>query len=61
MILDEVGDSSMDYDGIEALFSIINETCSDKNVLLVSHRVEMNEKCRSVIRLAKQNGFTKVI
>lgn len=61
LILDEVGDSSMDYDGIEALFSIINETCSDKNVLLVSHRVEMNEKCRSVIRLAKQNGFTKVI
>jgi DNA repair exonuclease SbcCD ATPase subunit len=61
LILDEVGDSSMDFDGIEALFQIIEETCKDKNVFLVSHRVEMQDKCRSVIRLEKQNGFTKLV
>lgn len=61
LILDEVGDSSMDFDGIEALFQIVSDTCSDKNVFFVSHRVEMSDKCRSVIRLTKQNGFTKIV
>lgn len=61
LILDEVGDSSMDFDGIESLFQIVSDTCSDKNVFFVSHRVEMSDKCRSVIRLTKQNGFTKIV
>lgn len=60
LILDEVGDSSMDFDGIESLFQIVEETCKDKNVFFVSHRIEMQDKCRSVIRLTKQNGFSKI-
>jgi len=61
LILDEVGDSSMDYDGIEALFQIIERAYSDKNVFFVSHRVEMQDKCRALIRLTKSNGFTKIV
>lgn len=61
LFLDEVADSSMDFDGCEAIFQIIESAYGDKNVLLVSHRVEMTDKCRSVIRLEKREGFTKII
>lgn len=61
LFLDEIGDSSMDYDGLEAIFQIVERAYGDKNVFFISHRIEMADKCRSVMRLTKHNGFTKIV
>lgn len=60
LILDEVADSSMDYDGIVALFDIIGYSQHHKNVFCISHRVEVADKCRSMISLEFANGFSKI-
>jgi len=61
LILDEVGDSSMDADGIESLFQIIDGVWGGLNVFFISHRLEMQGKCNSTIQLVSENGFTKII
>lgn len=61
LMLDEVGDSSMDSVGIDALFQII-DSLTDSNVFIISHRPDMADRCRSKIELHKNaSGFTKVL
>ena len=61
LFLDELADSSLDGDGVDALFTIIEEACKNQNVFIVSHRSDMQEKCRSHVKLEKVNGFTRIL
>lgn len=61
LVLDEIGGSSLDDDGIEGLFRIIDKICNDQNVFIISHRVEAKERCRSSIKLQKKDGFTRIV
>lgn len=61
MIFDEVGSDALDSDGIDAFFNIIEMSCKDQNVFMISHNAYVQEKCRSQIRLQKINGFTKIV
>ena len=61
LILDEVLDASLDLNGTEDALSILEEVCVDASVFIISHKNNLDEKVRSVIRLEKQNGFTKIL
>lgn len=60
LVLDEVGGSSLDMDGIDALFSILGEFGEDQNTFIVSHRPEVIERCYSSMKIEKINGFAKI-
>lgn len=61
LVLDEIGGSSLDEDGIEGLFRIVEKVCDEQNVFIISHRVEAKERCRSSIHLKKKDGFTRIV
>jgi DNA repair exonuclease SbcCD ATPase subunit len=59
LILDEVGDSSLDERGVDDLLVII-ESLKNTNVFIVSHRSNFEDKMNSIIRFEKVNGFSKM-
>lgn len=59
LMLDEIGDSSLDSVGVEDLITII-EGLKNSNVFIVSHRGNFEDKVRSIIKVEKFNGFTKI-
>lgn len=61
IIFDEVGSDALDSDGIDAFFNIIEMSCRDQNVFMISHNSYVQEKCHSQIKLQKINGFTKIV
>lgn len=60
LILDEIGASELDADGVDALFEILDNTCRDKQVFIISHRDDIAQRCRSIIQIEKKNGFSKI-
>lgn len=60
LFLDEIGDSSLDANGVEDLMSILEEL-KNTNVFIVSHRGNFEEKMRSIVTIDKINGFSKII
>lgn len=60
LILDEIGGSSLDAEGVEGLFRVLDATCTDQNVFIISHRLEAAERCRSTIKLIKKDGFVRL-
>ena len=61
LVLDEVADASLDVNGTEDLMSILEEITADTNVFIVSHKANLDEHVRSVLKLEKHNGFTKIV
>ena len=61
LILDEILDAGLDINGTEDALSILEDVCQDTSVFIISHKANLDEKVRSVIRLEKINGFTKVM
>lgn len=61
LILDEVLDASLDINGTEDALGILEDICHDTSVFIISHKANLDEKVRSVIRLEKVNGFTKIL
>ena len=61
LILDEILDAGLDINGTEDALSILEEVCQDTSVFIISHKANLDEKVRSVIRLEKINGFTKIL
>lgn len=61
LVLDEVADASLDVNGTEDLMAILEEITTDTNVFIISHKAHLDEHVRSVLRLAKQNGFTQIL
>jgi DNA repair exonuclease SbcCD ATPase subunit len=61
LILDEILDAGLDINGTEDALSILEEVCQDTSVFIISHKANLDEKVRSVIKLEKINGFTKIL
>jgi DNA repair exonuclease SbcCD ATPase subunit len=60
LVLDEIGASALDDDGIDAMFTILEKTCVDKNVIIISHNKQALAQCPAIIDVRKENGFTKI-
>lgn len=58
LIMDETMDSSMDAEGINNLFTILNEIDKETNVFIISHRDVNIDKFSRIIRIDKKNGFS---
>jgi DNA repair exonuclease SbcCD ATPase subunit len=59
LFLDEVGDSSMDAEGVDDLVKILY-TLKNTNVFVISHKEQMIEKFDRVLTFEKKNHFTTV-
>jgi len=59
LILDEVGDSSLDGEGTDVLWDLIGEM-SDSNVFVISHRTSNIEKFTSHIEFYKEGNFSHI-
>jgi DNA repair exonuclease SbcCD ATPase subunit len=61
LILDEIFDSSLDYNGTDEFLKILS-TLSNENVFIISHKSDLNvDKFDGLIRFEKQQNFSKVI
>jgi DNA repair exonuclease SbcCD ATPase subunit len=61
LILDEVADSSLDAGGAEVLADLLTST-QDLNVFIVTHTPEkILDKVRSVIKIDREGGFSKIV
>ena len=60
LILDEVFDSSLDTGGADLLYQILNTMDTNSNVFVISHRDQMFDKFRSVIKFNKINNFSVI-
>jgi DNA repair exonuclease SbcCD ATPase subunit len=63
LVLDEMLDANLDEAGTTAALDIINELSisHNVNVFIVSHKSNLEEYVRSVLKLEKVNGFTKIV
>jgi DNA repair exonuclease SbcCD ATPase subunit len=59
LIMDEVFDSSLDSDGLDALMEILNNQ-KDLSIVVISHRSGIEDKFMNHIEIKKDNGFTKL-
>ena len=59
LIMDEIGDSSMDGDGTDVLWEILSEF-KDSNIFVISHRTSNIEKFSSHIEIEKSGNFSKI-
>lgn len=57
LIFDETFDSSLDAIATEELINILLEM-SSMNIFIISHKVDLSDKCRSVIEFEKRGNFT---
>ncbi len=61
LILDETFDSSLDNDGVENLFKIIQTLGEDTNVFVISHKGEiLDGRFRSKMEFYKDKNFSKM-
>ena len=60
LILDEVFDSSLDANGTDLLYQILNTLDANNNVFVISHRDALFDKFRSVIKFQKVNNFSQI-
>jgi len=60
MFIDELVDSGLDTNGVEAAIKIMKSMARDrsKSVWLVSHREELMSRVHNSMRVIKENGFT---
>ena len=61
LIMDEVFDSSLDGNGTEEFFKILEDLTSDTNCFIISHKGDMiQDKFRSTIRFEKHGNFSTI-
>ena len=61
LLLDEVFDSSLDSGGADLLYQILATLDSGTNAFIISHRDQMFDKFRSVIKFQKQQNFSRIL
>ena len=62
LILDETFDSSLDADGVENLFKILDTLDKDTNVFVISHKGEMlDNKFERKLEFIKHKNFSKIV
>ena len=59
LIMDEVGDSSLDADATDILWDIVGNL-EDTNVFVISHKATNGDKFRSLIEFVKDGNFSKI-
>lgn len=59
IFFDEILDSSLDYDGIDGFFKLINQLQSECNVFVISHKDSMIDKFSNILRVEKKRGFSE--
>ena len=60
LILDEIFDSSLDYNGTDEFLKILR-TLSNENVFIISHKSDLSvDKFDGLIRFEKIQNFSKV-
>lgn len=59
LILDEIGDSSMDGEGTDVLWEILNDM-KDTNIFVISHKTSNVDKFASHIEFVKDGNFSKI-
>ena len=59
LILDEIGDSSMDGEGTDVLWEILNDM-KDTNIFVISHKTSNVDKFSSHIEIYKEGNFSKI-
>jgi DNA repair exonuclease SbcCD ATPase subunit len=60
LVFDEVFDSSLDTQGVDDLFSIINTLDPSTRIFIISHKNSMEDKFRSIINFSKVKGFSRL-
>lgn len=63
LVIDELIDSGMDSQGMEKALDILNKICIErgKNVSLISHKGELENKVDRILTAQKENGFTSYL
>ena len=61
MTVDEMLDQGLDASGVEKALEILKSFGRDrnKNILLISHREELQSRCSQVLTVIKESGFTR--
>ena len=62
LFIDELIDSGMDMQGVEASMSILKKMTRErhKNIFLISHKDELTGRVNSILSVTKENGFTSL-
>ena len=62
LVLDETFDSSLDHEGVDNLFKILNTLSDDTNIFVISHKGEiLDGKFNSKIEFKKEKNFSKMV
>ena len=62
LVMDEVCDSSMDSDAIDAMFKLMEHLINEgkQNIIVISHSVDTQSKFNVVHKVEKHNGFSTI-
>ena len=61
LIMDEVFDSSLDGFGTEEFLKIIRYVIKDANIFVISHKSDLHDKFKSVLRFEKVKSFSRIV
>ena len=61
LIMDEVFDSSLDGFGTDEFLKIIRFVIKDANIIVISHKAELQDKFENVMRFDKVKGFSRIV
>ena len=61
LIMDEVFDSSLDGFGTDEFLKIIRYVIKDANIFVISHKAELHDKFKNVIKFDKVKGFSRIV
>jgi DNA repair exonuclease SbcCD ATPase subunit len=59
LILDEILDGSMDSEGISLFLAIIRKEMKNKNIFMISHRDNIDDKFDKIVKFEKKGHFTQ--
>jgi DNA repair exonuclease SbcCD ATPase subunit len=61
LILDEIGDSSLDTDGFDAFMKILTSDKENQSVVVISHKpYGISNQVDQIIEISKADGFSKI-
>lgn len=60
LIMDEICDASMDLEGVDNLLKILH-AYGDANIFIISHRDQMHDKFKNVIKFKKVGNFSQIV
>lgn len=60
LFLDEIFDSVLDDEGLDAFINLLRYSLKDTNVFLISHRPEVVDKFESNMRIGKSGNFSHI-